>query len=273
MKFIKTPTHEDVLDNVDYNNETLKSYLYRSLIADDYLDVCFIENNPGNEIERKLARTLKEIFTSEDFENQGLRLTDDISISDTVVFMLSEHLSEESFQTIQNLADDVIKIGFVTSAAQNQYDFTDVENLLLVTQGVNSQFPLRKLKSILKISKDTRIVGLPLSPFINVARESNVENYLTIDFQKYTAEIGLYEMIATSLPSRYSGVKIKCPDVETAIKLKDHFIYTADENAFVAENVVLIKDNPQLTKEDEVLQKHATIKLLKIIRQTLEANQ
>lgn len=271
MKLIPT-THDDILDNAEYNSDTLKSYLYRSLIADDYLDVYFIENNPGNEIERKLARALKEIFTSEDFENQGLRLTDDINISDTVVFMLSEHLSEESVQTIQNLDDDVVKIGFVTSAAQNQYDFTDIENLLLVTQGVNSQFPLRKLKSVLKISKDTKIVGLPLSPFINVARESNVENYLTIDFQKYTAEIGLYELIATSLPSSYSGIEIICSDVDTAIKLTDHFIYMKD-NTSIIKNKVYIKDNPQLTKEDEVLQKHATIKLLKIIRQTLEANQ
>ena len=272
MKLIQ-PTQNEIPETLEHDNETLKSYLYRSLIADDYLDVYFIENSPCNEIERKLAKALKTIFTSEDFENQGLRLTDDINISDAVIFMLSEHLSEESVQTIQNLDDDVVKIGFVTSAAQNKYDFTDIENLLLVTQGVKSQFPLRKLKSILKISKDTKIVGLPLSPFINVSRESNVENYLTIDFQKYTAEIGLYEMIATSLPSQYSGIEIKCPDVETAIKLKDHFIYTADENAFVVKSAVFIKDNPQLTKEDEVLQKHATIKLLKIIRQTLEANQ
>lgn len=273
MKLIQTNQNE-IPETLEHDNETLKSYLYRSLIADDFLDIYFIENKPCNEIERKLAKALKKVFTSEDFENQGLRLTDDINISDAVIFMLSEHLSEESVQTIQNLDDDVVKIGFITSAAQNQYDFTDIDNLLLVTQGVNSHFPLKKLKNVLKISKDTKIVGLPLSPFINVARESNVRNYLTLDFQKYTAEIGLYELIATSLPSQYSGVKIKCPDIDTAIKLKDHFIYTADENIFVDEkSQVCITDNSQTTKEDEVLQQHATIKLLKIIRQTLEANQ
>lgn len=255
-----------------HTNESLKNYLYRSLIADDFLDIYFIENTKGNEIEKKLATALANIFKSEDFENQGLRTTDNINIADAVIFMLSEHLNKQAIEDLSNLDEDVVKIGFITSAAQNEYDLSHLNNLILVNQGINSVISPKQLKKTLKVSDKTKIVGLPLSPFINTVREQNTENYITLQYQPYTAEIGLYELIATSLPSKYAGIKIECKDNKTAQKLVNHFNYMKD-NVFILDNIVILKDNTVKTKEDVVLQQHATIKLLKIIRKYLEANQ
>lgn len=255
-----------------HTNESLKNYLYRSLIADDFLDIYFIENTKGNEIEKKLATALANIFKSEDFENQGLRTTDNINIADAVIFMLSEHLTKQAIDDLSNLDEDIVKIGFITSAAQNEYDLSHLNNLILVNQGINSVISPKQLKKTLKVSDKTKIVGLPLSPFINTVREQNTENYITLQYQPYTAEIGLYELIATALPSKYAGIKIECKDNKTAQKLVNHFNYMKD-NVFILDNIVILKDNTVKTKEDVVLQQHATIKLLKIIRKYLEANQ
>lgn len=265
LKPSKSPT-------ASHTNESLKNYLYRSLIADDFLDIYFIENTHGNEIEKKLATALATIFKSEDFENQGLRTTDDIKVADAVIFMLSEHLTKQAIEDLSNLDEDVVKIGFITSAAQNEYDLSHLNNLILVNQGINSFISPKQLKKTLKVSNETKIVGLPLSPFINTVREQNTENYITLQYQPYTAEIGLYELIATSLPSKYAGIKIECKDNKTAQKLANHFNYMKD-NVFILDNIVILKDNTVKTKEDIVLQQHATIKLLKIIRKYLEANQ
>ena len=74
------------------------------------------------------------------------------------------------------------------------------------------------------------------------------------------------------MPSKYAGIKIECKDNKTAQKLVNHFNYMKD-NVFILDNIVILKDNTVKTKEDVVLQQHATIKLLKIIRKYLEANQ
>ena len=251
-------------------DETLKNYLYRSLIADDFLDIYFTENEHGNEIEKKLSTALKNIFKSEDFENQGLRTTSNIKEADAVIFMLSEHLTEKSIHELLELDDYVVKIGFITSAAQNEYDLSNLDNLILVNQGINSVISPKQLKRTLKVAD--KIIGLPLSPFINTIRDQNTENYITLQYQPYTAEIGLYELIATSLPSKYAGIKIECKDNKVAQKLVNHFNYMKD-NVFILDNLVIIKDNTVKTKEDIVLQQHATIKLLKIMRKYLEANQ
>ena len=145
-----------------------------------------------------------------------------------------------------------------------------MDNLILVNQGINSVISPKQLKRTLKVADDAKIIGLPLSPFINTIRDQHTENYITL--QPYTAEIGLYELIATSLPSKYAGIKIECKDNKVAQKLVNHFNYMKD-NVFILDNLVIIKDNTVKTKEDIVLQQHATIKLLKIMRKYLEANQ
>lgn len=254
------------------NDETLKNYLYRSLIADNYLDIYFMENKNGNEIEKKLSTAFKNIFKSGDFENQGLRTTSNIKDADAVIFMLSEHLTKQAINDLLQLNNRVVKIGFITSAAKNEYDLSHLDNLILVNQGNNSVIPPKQLKKTLNVSVNTEIIGLPLSPFINTIREQHTENYITLQYQPYTAEIGLYELIATSLPSKYAGIKIKCKDNKVAQKLVNHFNYMKD-NVFILDNIVIIKDNTIKTKEDVVLQQHATIKLLKIMRKYLEANQ
>lgn len=248
--------------------ESLQSYLHRSLIADDILDIAFLENFSKNEIEYKLSRSLENIFTSEDFENQGLKLTDNISTADCVIFMLSERLDEQTYKKLKNLEDDVIKIGFITSSAKNPYDFKDIKNLILITQAIESSYSKNKLKAAMNISNDAKLVRLPISPFIHIKRDPSINNKFEVDYALYTEEIGLYELMAAALPTKYSELHIKCPSPEDAQNLKSKLIYSKN-NAFTIQNICIIRPESIGLYEESAIKKHATIKLLKIIRNAL----
>lgn len=272
LTFLKnkiTGNSSEIIEDLDddFSKESIKNYLYKSFIADDILDLCFISNQNANEIERKLSKGLKRLFKSDDFKNQGLRLNKNLDEADCVIFMLSDNLSLQDFENLNDLSDSVIKLGFVTSAVYKDFDFSDFKNLFIITQNNNALLPKTGLKKRLTFNNDTKFIRLPLSPFINIEKDKFVDNTLEIPFNTFEASIGLYELITASLPANHSGVEIICENNETASKYANTIIY--NKQIFVLKNKVILKKPDNLSIEDKVLQEHATIKLLRIIRQTL----
>lgn len=190
-----------------------------------------------------------------------------IDEADCVIFMLSDNLSLQDFENLNDLNDSVIKLGFVTSAVYKDFDFSDFENLFIITQNNNALLPKKILKKRLHFNDDTKFIRLPLSPFINIEKDKFIDNTFEIPFNTFEAAIGLYELITVSLPSNHSGVEIICENNEIASKYANMIIY--NKQIFVLKNKVILKKPEELSIEDKVLREHAAIKLLRIIRQTL----
>lgn len=251
------------------NSTTLKKYLYRPILENETLDIYFIKNNTNNEIEKNVAQSLVRLFKSKEFRSQNLNITDHMETAECVIFMLSENLSQEDYDKMSALSDQVVKIGIVTSAYENQFNMENLNNLIVVTQSINSKYPYHKLKQALKVNDKAKFIKLPLVPFIYKKKQVNNTKTYSIDYYKYTMELGLYEVIASALPSEYNSLEIICQSYKQAIQLKDHFIYF-NKDTFVHNNKCIIKLNNSLFTENIALQKHATIKLLRIIRKSLE---
>lgn len=256
----------DENDLLDISPQTNKQ---KMLIRDEHIHVALISNDPKNLVEKSLEHSLRELFKEDIFQMQGLRVTRKVNEADVIMFMVSDHLSAEHVKMLERVDDDVLKIGFITSGTANQHDLSKIENLTIITHKVETKYPNDKLKKLLK-AENSNLIRLPLSPMVSRERSPHKVMSYETPYHAYLMHLGFYEMMANSLPDKYTELVINCDNPEQATDLKKRLIYSAGQ-AQDFQNKVIIKVTTESNDELVALKEHAMIKLLTIMRRALSA--
>ena len=232
------------------------------------INIYFLNNPINNLIEKKLTKVFKNLVISKGFSDYNFKLVDNVNDANCVIFMLSENLTENNYNQLKHLQDDIIKVGIITSSAKSKYTFNEINNLIIVTQSVNATISEKQLKRAMGINDNIKLMRLPISPLINKTINNDIHHSFKLDYARFTAEIGLYEVMALALPDNYSALEIICPTNEIASQLKNTFIYNT--NIIVLNNKCIINYN--IDKDEAYIKRHSMLKLFKIIYQSCMRN-
>ena len=228
------------------------------------INIYFLNNPINNLIETKLTKPFKKLFISKEFSDYNFKLIDNVNNADCVIFMLSENFTEDNYYYLKCLSDDIVKIGIITSSAKSNYTFNEINNLIIVTQSINATISEKQLKQAMGINDNIKLMRLPISPLINKTITNDIHHTFKLNYARFTAEIGLYEIMALALPDNYSALEIICPTNEVANQLKNTFIYNT--NIIVLNNKCIINYN--IDKDAAYIKRHSMLKLFKIIYQS-----
>lgn len=250
-----------------YNQNKNISNLY-NVSHNKSINIYFLNNSINNLIETKLTRTFKNLVISKEFSDYNFKLVDNINDANCVIFMLSENLNENNYNQLKRLQDNVIKVGIITSSAKSKYTFNEINNLIIVTQSVNATIGEKQLNRAMGINGNIKLMRLPISPLINKTINNDIHHAFKLNYARFTAEIGLYEVMALALPDNYSALEIICPTNEIANQLKNTFIYNT--NIIVLNNKCIINYN--IDKDEIYIKRHSMLKLFKVIYQSYMGN-
>ena len=228
------------------------------------INIYFLNNSINNLIETKLTKPFKKLFISKEFSDYNFKLIDNVNNADCVIFMLSENFNKNNYNQLKHLQSNVIKIGIITSSAKSNYTFNEINNLIIVTQSINATISEKQLKQAMGINSNIKLMRLPISPLINKTITNDIHHTFKLNYARFTAEIGLYEIMALALPDNYSSLEIICPNNEIANQLKNTFIYNT--NIIVLNNICIINYN--IDKDAAYIKRHSMLKLFKIIYQS-----
>lgn len=252
--------------NKQDNDKTI-SNLY-NISYNKTINIYFLNNSINNLIETKLTTSFKKLFTSKEFSDYNFKLIDNVDHANCIIFMLSENFTEDNYHYLKYLPNDIVKIGIITSSAKSKYTFGEIDNLILITQPVNATISESQLKQAMGINSNIKLMRLPISPLINKTINDNVHHAFKLNYARFTAEIGLYEIMTLALPDNYSSLEIICPNNEIANQLKNTFIYNT--NIIVLNNKCIINYN--IDKDEAYIKRHSMLKLFKIIYQSCTRN-
>ncbi len=228
------------------------------------INIYFLNNPINNLIEKKLTKVFKNLVISKEFSDYNFKLIDNVNNADCVIFMLSENFNKNNYNQLKHLQSNVIKIGIITSSAKSNYTFNEINNLIIVTQSINATISEKQLKQAMGINDNIKLMRLPISPLINKTITNDIHHTFKLNYARFTAEIGLYEIMALALPDNYSSLEIICPNNEIANQLKNTFIYNT--NIIVLNNICIINYN--IDKDAAYIKRHSMLKLFKIIYQS-----
>lgn len=252
--------------NKQDNDKTI-SNLY-NISYNKTINIYFLNNSINNLIETKLTTSFKKLFISKEFSDYNFKLIDNVDHANCIIFMLSENFTEDNYHYLKYLPNDIVKIGIITSSAKSKYTFDEIDNLILITQPVNATISESQLKQAMGINSNIKLMRLPISPLINKTINDNVHHAFKLNYARFTAEIGLYEIMALALPDNYSSLEIICLNNEIANQLKNTFIYNT--NIIVLNNKCIINYN--IDKDEAYIKRHSMLKLFKIIYQSCTRN-